>query len=60
MDNEKVPIIVNVQYITGMGLIYQDIKRLLRMSGQVLWLALSTISLCYSEWWGSHRTQQKQ
>lgn len=50
MNDEKASIIVNVQYITGTGLIYRDIKRLLRMVGQTLWLASSTILLCYSEW----------
>lgn len=60
MNDKKATIIVNVQYITGTGLIYRDIKRFLRMTGQTLWLASSTILLCYSEWLESHRTQQKQ
>lgn len=60
MNDKKASIIVNVQYITGAGLIYRDIKRFLRMTGQTLWLASSTIWLCYSEWLESHRTQQKQ
>ena len=58
-DDKKATIIVNVQYITGTGLIYRDIKRFLRMVGQTLWLVSSTILSSYSEWLASHRTQQK-
>lgn len=59
MDDEKTPIIINVQCVTGTGLIYLDIKHFLRKIGQTLWLMLSTIFRATLNGW-SHIVRNKR
>lgn len=64
LEQEKQSFIINIQCVTGTGLLYQDIKHiikcLVKLIGHLIWSVLSTIWLCYSEWWDSLHTQYKQ
>ena len=62
LEQEKQPLIINIQCVTGTGLLYQDVKHiikcLVKLTGHLIWSVISTIWLCYSEWWDSLHTPQ--